>query len=296
MGITVGIRIAVTGSLCLFAAIVSVLSTWQGLGQFATADPEGGEFRNSIYTSPYFGLRYPLPEGWSPGPQPPPPSYTGYYVLATPLAPEHVKATMLIAAQDVFFADEVSGDATSFVQDLAQNLLGRGHGDVPTPATIAGHPFQRLSIPGTPLSRIVLATEIRCHIVIFSFTGAELARLETLAASLKRLSFEEGSAAPACIKGYATAQTVRRRVNPLPSGPRFVTIPVRISIGASGIARHVHVIRASPEQRRSIENALTKWHFVPYTVNGQPFEVETGLNFAFRPAGDANTLHGGGAP
>jgi hypothetical protein len=93
----------------------------------------------------------------------------GYYVLATPSPPEHVKAAMLTAAQDLFFADEASLQTTTFLQDLAQNFSGRGHSIMPTPVTIGGRVFQRLLMEERLLSRIVLATEIRCHIVIFSF-------------------------------------------------------------------------------------------------------------------------------
>jgi hypothetical protein len=207
-----------------------------------------------------------------------------------------VKATILIAAQDKFFADDASPDASRFVQDLAQSLLGRDHTAMPIAATIAGHAFQRLVIRGTPLSRVVLATEIRCHIVIFSFTGAEFERLETLAESLDRLSFEDGPAAPACVKGYATAQTIRQRLDPLPAGPRFVTIPVRVVISTKGMVRHIHVIRAYPEQRRSIEDALAQWRFAPYSVNEQPVEAETDLSFVLKPTGDGDTLPGGGRP
>jgi hypothetical protein len=276
------ICIVLAGPLRLLAAMVLMLPTSQALGQSASTDPENGEFVDGSYASRYFGLRYPLPEGWTPGPQPPPPSYTGYYVLATPAAPERVKATILIAAQDEFFADEASPDPSKFVQDLAQSVLGRSHTTMPTPATVAGHAFQRLLVRGTPLSRIVLATEIRCHIVIFSFTGAEIEDLENLAASLSRLSFEEEPAAPVCVKGYATAETIRQQLDPLPAGPRFATIPVRIVIGTSGAVRHIHVIRAFPEQRRSIEDALAQWLFAPYTVNEQPVEAETGLSFVLK--------------
>jgi hypothetical protein len=292
----VRICVGVAGPLRLFAAIVSMSHALPALGQSATADPENGGFAGGIYTSPYFGLRYPLPGGWTPGPHPSAPSYGGYYVLATPAPPERVKETILIAAQDEFFADEASSDASRFVQELAQGLLERGHATMPAPATIAGHAFQRLVISGTPLSRIVLATELRCHIVIFSFTGAELEELETLAASLGRLSFEEGPVARACVKGYATAQTIRQRLDPLPTGPRFVTIPVRIVIGTNGAVRHVHVIRAFPELRRSIEDALAQWRFAPYSLNERPTEVETGLGLVFKPTGDANMLPGGGRP
>jgi hypothetical protein len=67
---------------------------------------------------------------------------------------------------------------------------------------------------------------------------------------------------------------------------------VRIVIGTNGVVRHIRVIQTFPEQWRSIENAL-RWRFAPYTVDGQPVEVETGLDFVFKPAADANALQGG---
>lgn len=58
---------------------------------------------DGVYANPYFAVRYPLPAGWKDGPEPPRRSYDGYYVLDTPVPPEDVKATILIAAQDSFF-------------------------------------------------------------------------------------------------------------------------------------------------------------------------------------------------
>jgi hypothetical protein len=39
------------------------------------------------------------------------------------------------------------------------------------------------------------------------------------------------------------------------------------------------VIRATAEQRRSIELALAQWQLRPYAVHGPAVEVETGLVF-----------------
>jgi hypothetical protein len=265
---------------------VAAAMAWQGglAANRESADPEERTFADGVYANPYFGLRYPLPPGWKEGLLPPRPSYTGYYVLITPAPPENAKATILIAAQDEFFASKPIMDARALLHDLARNLSAADHTAAPITVTTAAHRFLRLEIQGTPLSRIVLATEIRCHVVIFTFTGAQPEQLKGLAASLENLSFAPDSGAPVCIKGYATAQTIRRRVEPIPAGPRFVRIAVRIIIGPDGKVGHVHVIRAFPEQQKNIEDALRKWRFEPYLTGGRPAAIETGLTFEFRPA------------
>ena len=64
-------------------------------------------------------------------------------------------------------------------------------------------------------------------------------------------------------------------------GPKFLPIPVRIIVGVDGSVKHVHVIRATDDQRRSIEDALYRWMLKPYEVNGRQSPVETGLVFKF---------------
>jgi len=45
------------------------------------------------------------------------------------------------------------------------------------------------------------------------------------------------------------------------------------------------VIRAFPEQRRALEEALIQWQLKPYAAGGKAAEVETGLVFEFKPTG-----------
>jgi hypothetical protein len=234
-----------------------------------------------------------LPPGWKAGLQPPRPSYEGYYVLNTPTPPEEAAATILVTAQDVFFAGEPQTDAMALAQDLVRRASATDDTTTqPAIVTIAGHSFARIVIRASPLSRIVLATDIRCHVLMFTFTGAESERLEKLAESLDLLSLPADASNatvsdppfPACVKGYATPETILRRVEPVSVGPQFLKIPVRVIIGTDGKAKHIHVIRAFPEQQKSIEDALAQWVFKPYQVNGHSAEVETGLVFEFKPA------------
>lgn len=258
-----------------------------------SADPEDGTLVDGVYTNPYFALRYPLPPGWKAGAQPPRPSYAGYYVLSTPAPAAEAKATVLVAAQDVFFAVKPIADAMAMAKDLADSLSEADRATLePSVVTIAGHSFARVGVSGSPLSRIVFATDIRCHVVIFTFTAVEPERLEEFAVSLDHLSLRADAPGstltdppfPVCVKGYATAENILRKVEPVSVGPRFLRIPVRIVIGTDGRVKHTHVIRASSEQRKSIEDALARWEFRPYQASGHPVELETGLVFEFRPA------------
>jgi len=250
----------------------------------ADFDAGQGAVADGAYVNPYFGVRYPLPKGWRVGLQPAHPSYAGYYVLNTPAAPQDAKATILIAAQDTFFVDKSLADARATLADLAHSIEegNSEKAEMSTP-TIAGLAFARLDIHATPLSRIVFATNIRCHVLMFVFTGADRARLATLAASLERLSAPTASSAPVCVKDYATSQTIRRRVEPVMAGPQFVNVPVRILIGDDGKVKRVHVIRADRTQRLSIMDALAQWEFQPYRTDGHIAPVETGLTFEFKP-------------
>ena len=251
----------------------------------ADANPEDGTLVDGVYANAYFALRWPLPVGWKAGLQPPRPSYSGYYVLNTPTPPAEVRATILVAAQDSFFAAEPQHDAAALAKELARWAEAADHRTIePTIVTIAGRSFARIAIAGDPLSRIVLATDIRCHVLIFTFTGAEPELLAKLAGSLEGLTLAAPAPPfPACVKGYATRQTILRRVEPVPAGPKFLKIPVRVVIGSDGRTRHIHVIRAFPEQQKNVEDALAQWEFKPYRENGQPAEIETGLVFEFKP-------------
>jgi hypothetical protein len=133
----------------------------------------------------------------------------------------------------------------------------------------------------------MLATEIRCHLLRFNLTAIEPLVLAAIVRSLDELSFDanpDGAASgSACVKDYATDETVLKKVEPLSIGPTFTPIPVRIIIGANGVVKAVHVIRATAEQRESIENAMRQWRFKPLVLNGRAVEVETGLSFRFTP-------------
>jgi len=138
---------------------------------------------------------------------------------------------------------------------------------------------------GVGLYRAMLVAERRCHFVSFNLMTRSREERARRAAGLDRLSFaaENEASVPACMKDYAVGENVLHKVEPVAAGPRFTPIPVRIIIGSDGGIEHVHVIRATPEQRKSIEDALRQWKLRPYETNGRAVALETGLVFEFKP-------------
>jgi hypothetical protein len=93
----------------------------------------------------------------------------------------------------------------------------------------------------------------------------------------------DGDAVPVCIKDYARGENVIARVDPVLTEHRFNAIPVRIIIDKDGKIKHIHFLRAFPDQAKVITDALGQWKFRPYLLNGQPVEVETGIMFGYAP-------------
>jgi hypothetical protein len=239
----------------------------------------------------------PLQSGWVQKYEGPPPSDSGYYVLAqlrpadpnageSPPANSRTKGrgTFLIAAQDVFFTSTHATGPLELINYTRDHLQADYRVErSPTKVTIAGRDFIRFGYvsPVAGLHWTFFATEIRCHVVEFIFTSADTQLLETLAHGLGGLKSLPESAAgePVCIKGYASAENILERANPVFAERRYNQIPVRVIIDREGKVKHIHFLSAFPSQSQAISAALLKWRFKPYLRNGQPVEVETGMVF-----------------
>ena len=272
-----------------------VKGAWPSASDTVTALPESGTMRSAAYENSYFGLKYPLAAGWGQQVQGPPPSDSGYYVLAQIEPQDRSRRSQeghaLIVAQDMFFGATPATTAAELIEytrlhlDPDFKIEGR-----PGPLRIAHRDFIRLDYR-SPVAQIhwhVLATQIRCHTVEFVFTGRDSPRLAKIIAELDSLQVSE-SATPVCIKDFATAGNMLAHEEPLLPQTRFNPIPVRIIIGADGRIEHIHFISAFPEQVRSISDALAQWRFKPYLVNGQPVPVETGVMFGRAPSTEARS-------
>jgi hypothetical protein len=251
--------------------------------------PEDGSVLNGNYVNEYFDLSFPLPEGWTEGDPGPDPSDAGYYVLRSFIPKSELNATILIAAQDLFFTSKPYADMAEMARDFRQAMSevdGMTIDREPTEVKVADRLLHRVDFSGVGLYRATFTTAIRCHAVSFNLTARSPGLLENLTLSIDRLSAHGKRSArfPDCIENYAAPDNVLRRVEPVPVGATFVPIPVRIIIDTVGRVKHIHVIRASAEQRRSIEEALRQWTFKPYQLDGHTMEIETGLVFRFTPA------------
>ncbi len=253
--------------------------------------PEDGKVLGGIYVNDYFDLSYPLPQGWTEGLAGPDPSDAGYYVLSSLVPQSEQNAAIMIVAQDMFFASKSHGNIAEMVHDFRQAMSevdGMMIDREPTEVKVADRLFYRVDFSGVGLYRATFTTESRCHAVSFNLTARDPELLADLALSVDKLSSarkqDAGSPVPYCIENYAVPENLLRRVEPTPVGPKFMPIPVRIIVDTEGSVKHVHVIRATPEQRKSIEDALRQWKFKPYGLNGRAVEIETGLMFRFTVA------------
>src|SRR5215471_2014802 len=285
LGLGLGLAAGLVGGLAWHYGSVSLGHGPAGL------NPEMGEVAQGSYTNAYFDLSYPLPQAWTTGLAGPGPSETGYYVLSTLIPFGDLVGTILISAQDTFFAhkeySDVGAAATDFRQAMSR-VAAMTINREPSEMKIAGRDVWRVDFSGVGLYRAMFVTEIRCHLVSFNLTTREPQLLSDLAHTLDDVSYAKGKRAasasfPICDKGYASTENILRRVEPKDaSGARFAPVPVRVIIDRDGMVKHIHVIHSSDEQRKSIEDALHQWKFKPPRVNGRAVEIETGLTFKFK--------------
>ena len=297
------IRFQLFARLLAAAGLVLLACSAKGGVAAKYPEPEDGAVENRVFQDDYFGIRYPLLSGWVEDLKGPEPSASGYYLLAA-LKPEgELVATIQISAQDNFFAPEPVKDAVSFLNAMKQGLdpsLSAPH--AVASFKVGGLDFTRLDYSGAGLNHAVFATEIRCHTLIFSITASREALAEMLVESLKKMSFTQADHSipssqvetfqggwPLCVSESAYSDHIVHRVEPVMAGPRYASVPVRLIVGADGKLEHVHAIAGFPEQVKSVTDALAKWEFKPYIVNGQPVEIETGLLFQF-PAAPRNGI------
>jgi hypothetical protein len=279
--------------------IILVKGAWSSASDSVTPLPENGKVANSVYTNRYFGLTYPLSPDWTEKYSGPPPSDSGFYVLAQIRPAETFKGTgrgsILIAAQDLFFTLTPVRNALELIYYNKDGLNADYKVEQPpTPVTIANHSFVRYDY-GSPVAEIhwhVLATQIRCHMVQFVFTSRDTKLAEGLIEEMNKMSLPAeaglasgtgGSDVPVCIKDYASGENVMERIDPVFAERRFNPVPVRIIIDKEGKVKHIHFLSAYPDQAKAITDSLFQWRFKPHLRDGKPVEVETGIMFGHAP-------------
>jgi hypothetical protein len=278
---------------------ILVKGAWSSASDSATPLPEGGRVANNVYSNSYFGLTYPLSPDLTEKYSGPPPSDSGYYVLAQ-LRPANAfkgtsRGTVLIAAQDLFFALTPATNALELINYNKESLNADYKVEQPpTLVRIADHSFVRFDygFPVAELHWYVLATQIRCHMIQFVFISRDTKLLENLIDGMSKMNLpdeagpisgRDGDEVPVCIKDYASGENVVESVSPVFAEPRFNPVPVRIIIDKEGKVKHIHFLSAFPDQAKAITGALSHWRFRPYLRDGHTVEVETGIMFGRAP-------------
>jgi protein TonB len=59
------------------------------------------------------------------------------------------------------------------------------------------------------------------------------------------------------------------------------TVILQAVISKSGTIENLHVLNGPPMLRQAALDAVAQWRYRPYTLNGQPIEVETTINVVF---------------
>jgi hypothetical protein len=279
--------------------VILVKGAWASASDSVTPLPEGGRTNNNVYTNPYFGLTHAFPPDWIEKDSGPPPSDSGYYVLAQIRPSDTFKGTargtVLIAAQDVFFGLTHARNTMELIKYTTGHLPEDYKVEQPpAPVTIAGRLFVRYDY-GSPVAELhwhVLATQIRCHMLQFVFTSRDVKLMENLIQEMDKMSLPAeagptsgmgGGDVPVCIRDYASGENVGERVDPVFTERRFNPVPVRIIIDKEGKVKHIHFLSAFPDQAKAITDALSQWRFSPYLREGHPVEVETGMMFGRGP-------------
>ncbi len=279
--------------------IILVKGAWSGASDSVTPLPEGGRVDKNIYNNPYFGLTYALSPDWIEKFTGPPPSDSGYFVLAQIRPVDTFKGTargsILIAAQDLFFTLTPARNVLELMSYSKDKLNAEYQVEQPpTLVNIAGHSFVRFDY-GSPVAGLhwhVLATQIRCHMVQFAFTSRDTKLIESFIQEMNKMNLPKeagpisgrgGGEVPVCIKDYASGENVMEKVDPVFADRKFNPVPVRIIIDKEGKVKHIHFLSAFPDQTKTITDALAQWRFRPYLRDGHPVEVETGIMFGRAP-------------
>ena len=275
--------------------VILVKGAWSSASDSVAPVPEAGTVAQDVFSNPYFGITYPLPQNWVQEFDGPPPSDTARYVIAQlgPPAQEAGpdSASMLVTAQDLFFTPPPAANALQFAEYVKNHLQSDYELEAPLKTVVvAGRSFSFFAYrsPIAGLHWYVLTIEIRCHAVQFVLTSRDPKLLDRLMLGLNKMKLPAdvsatagagGALVPVCIKDYARGDNVLARVDPVFTEHQFNPIPVRIIIDKEGRVRHVHLINAFPDQAKAITEALQQWKFRIYLIDGQPAEVETGILF-----------------
>lgn len=135
----------------------------------ATPDPETGTVDGGSYGNKYFDLSYPLLPDWREDFKGPEPSNGGYYVLSAVRPKGELNGSVLVTAQDRFFASWLMRNSLDLLKQRQQQALQSTLtiDGPPREVKITNHSFARLDYSGAGLYHTIFAIDIqigRAHV------------------------------------------------------------------------------------------------------------------------------------
>src|ERR1700712_3894590 len=107
-----GIAVSLAG---IGAVLHGAVPLSRGAKMVQSANPEDGKVTDGVFVSDYFNLSYRLSDELTEGLAGPPPTQSGYYVLGAWTPKRDFAGTVLVVAQDMFFAPDSSDDVKNVV-------------------------------------------------------------------------------------------------------------------------------------------------------------------------------------
>jgi TonB family protein len=281
------------------------------------APPPLGTFRDNAYSNDYFGIYYPVSRDWvretdlmrgklaSEG------NTRGTYVL---LAAVHIpQDTSPLRADSSFTVLAVNRtgaqDCKQYLELLASNMQskkeGKQKGDV-SQFTIAGHDFYRADFEyrqGIDHHTSVCAS-IKDYILHWNIVGLSKQAIETAVSTLNSMTSSpptipaepqptprKDQNLPRNVRvspGITTGLLIKKVIPDYPSEAKYAHIQgsvlMRAVINKTGDVVDLEVISGPIDLVVSAVNAVRKWKYRPYLLDGNPVTVETQIvvNYALQ--------------
>jgi hypothetical protein len=201
--------------------VLLVKGAWSSSSDNSTPVPEGGRVEAGLYRNDYFGISYALSAHWTQRYHGPPPSDSGYFVLAQIEPGDERAASMpghlMIAAQDLFFTPLPVANCVELINYMNAHLSASYRVETPpTELHLANHTFVLFDYmaPTSGLHWRVIATQLRCHVLQFIYIGSDPAVLDQLSGAIRTMTLSDRTA-PVCIKDYASSAQPRAIALPL---------------------------------------------------------------------------------
>jgi TonB family protein len=281
----------------------------------APVDPPLGSFRENAYSNDYFGVYYPLSSDWvretdlmrkrlaSEGN-----NLDTYVLLAAVHIPQNTEPLRADSSFTVYaISNPDAHDCRGYLERTASNLQsqkeGKQKGDI-SHFTIAGHDFYRVDFEfRTSVDhRTFLCAPIKDYLLRWNIVGWSRQAIETAVSTLNSMTAAPPPATPPKdssppvpesreLSTGSQAKKVQlgpgvaiglliKRVTPIyPQEAKNAhiqgTVRLKAVISKTGDVADLEVIDGPIDLAVSAVNAVRKWKYRPYLLNGEPVAVQT---------------------